>query len=454
MNFFDLILHTCFRVKIDLVDSQTSSELQPNIQQEIEKNYKFNFLVNALDGGSFWFGYSFISPSIILPLYLSHFTSNPILIGLLPFLGTAGFLIPQLFTANFVERAPVKKIFPVKVGFFAERVPLFLLPISVLLFAINQPVLAVISLLFLYGWHSLGAGLIIVAWQDLIAKIIPFDRRGRFFGITNFAGTASGILGAIAVTGVLNNYDFPQGFLFSFTAAAFLILLSWFFIAQTREPAVPSNKPHVSQIEYLRSLPHILRKDKNFRKYLIFQVSNAFSQMASGFLVVFSAQKWNLPDSQAGGYVIAMQVGQALANLFFGYLSDRKGHKLNLEICSLINAASLILAVAAPNPIFFFLIFFLRGAMTAGNMMSGISIVLEFTSHEDRPTYIGMANTLPGIVSSLSPILGGWIAATAGYPWMFVLASLSILGGYGILRWTVREPRFHRSQLAQSLSEG
>ena len=66
---------------------------------------------------------SFISSTVILPLYVSHFTNNPLLFGIIPFLSTAGYLLPQLFTANWVEHAPRKKFFPVTLGFFLERVP-------------------------------------------------------------------------------------------------------------------------------------------------------------------------------------------------------------------------------------------------------------------------------------------------------------------------------------------
>jgi MFS family permease len=425
------------------MSTSDTADPQQNVQNEIERNYRFNFIINTLDGGTFWFGYSFIAPAIILPLYVSHFTNNPLLIGLLPFLNTAGFLIPQLFTSNFVERAPVKKFFPVVIGFFAERVPIFAMPFTVYFFAKSQPILALSLFFFFYAWHTIGAGLIIVGWQDMIGKIIPVNRRGRFFGITNFIGTASGILGAIAVTWVLNNYEFPQGFLFAFSAAAFLVLISWFFISQTREPALVSSKPRVSQMDYLRSLPRIVRSDHNFRRYLFFQILSALSQMASSFLVVYSARKWNLPDSVAGGYVIALQVGQALANLLFGFLSDRKGHKLNLEISILVSAVSLILAILAPTPAWFLAVFFLRGAMAAGNMMSGISIVLEFAKAEDRPTYIGLANTIPGIIASVAPLFGGWLAMIAGYPLMFSISTTVALAGFGLLRWSVREPRFH-----------
>ena len=75
--------------------------------------------------------------------------------------------------------------------------------------------------------------------------------------------------------------------------------------------------------------------------------------------------------------------------------------------------------------------------------MSGISIVLEFAKPEDRPTYIGLANTVPGIMASIAPLFGGWLAGVAGYPWMFTLSAVVALSGFGLLRWSVREPRFH-----------
>jgi MFS family permease len=416
-------------------------EASPEVQEQIEHNFRFNFLVNSLDGASYWFGYSFIAPTIILPLYISHFTNNPLLIGLIPFLSTAGFLLPQLFTSNFVERAPLKKFFPVNLGLFLERLPVMLLAPSAYFFAIDQPVLALASFFLLYAWFCGGAGLIIVGWQDMIAKIIPVIRRGRFFGITNFIGNASGIFGALAVAYVLGRSDFPSAFVFSFAAAAILIFISWCFLSLTREPAVHTNKPRVSQTQYLRSLPEIVRKDRNFSKYLLSSIIFSLGGMATGFLIVYTAETWNLPDSQAGAFIIAMQVGQAISNLFFGFLADRTGHKLNLEICALVSAVSLVLAIIAPNPVWFFVIFFMRGAVVAGTFISGISIVYEFTGAENRPTYIGLANTVPGIAAAIAPLIGGLLVSLVSYQLMFALTALITVASWGLLRFTVREPR-------------
>ena len=414
-------------------------------QEEIKRNYRFNFVVNSLDGASYWFGYSFIAPTIILPLYVSHFTSNPLIIGLIPFISTAGFLLPQLFTSNYVERAPRKKWFPVNLGFFLERLPVLMLAPSAYFLAISQPWWALVSFFVLYAWYCFGGGTIIVGWQDLIAKIFPVERRGRFLGITNFIGNASGVIGALGVAFVLEKFAFPLGFVFSFAAAAILIFMSWVFLSLTREPAVYSPKPTVSLLVYLRSLPEILREDHNFLRYLLAQIIFSLSGMATGFLIVYAAKTWHLPDAQSGAFVIAMQVGQAISNLIFGFLADHKGHKLSLEICFLLNVITLGLAVVAPAPVWFYPIFFLRGAVFAGTFVSSIAIVFEFTGSENRPTYIGVANTIPGVAGTLAPLIGGWLAGALNYPFMFIVSAIIGVISLGMLHFAVREPRLKES---------
>ena len=410
-------------------------------EASLTRDYGWNFAVNVLDGGSFWFGASFISSAVILPLFVRHFTDSALLIGLVSFINVAGPLLPQLFVANAVERAPRKKFFPVTIGFFLERVPILLLAPVTWLFATQRPLLALGLFFCLYAWHCFGAGVIVVGWQDMIAKIIPVEKRGRFFGMQNFLGNGTGILGALALPFVLERFDFPVGYIISFGAAAGLILLSWFFLAMTREPAVHSRKPAVSQRAYLRSLPGVLRRDPNFLRYLLAQVVFALGGMATGFLVVYVVRTWNLPDAQASGFTIALQVGLATANLCFGLLADRSGHKLILEICFALSVLALVLAVLSPGPWWFLAIFFLRGAASGGSAVSGTSIVYEFTDAESRPTYIGLSNTVPGVASAVAPLIGGWLASAVSYRAMFVVAVLVGTASWALLRFGVKEPR-------------
>jgi MFS family permease len=410
-------------------------------QDFVEKNYRHNYVNNVLDGFTFWLGNSFYAPGIILPVFVTHFTSNPLILGLIPFIATAGYLVPQLFTSRWVESVPIKKIFPVNYGFFLERLPIALLVPATYFLAGKSPTWALIATLALFTWHTVGAGTILVGWQDMIAKVIPTDRRGRFFGFTNFLGAASGTAGALAVTWLLANTSFPMGYVWAFAVGATLNYLSWWFVSRTREPPDEAPKTTPSFGDYYRGIPHILQENRNFAHYLISQMIIAVSSMANGFLVIYAVQHWSLPDDRAAAFTVVYMIGQALANPLFGALADRQGHKVILEISLAVNIASLVLAVLSPDPLWFYLVFFLRGVNNAGSYLSGTSIVMEFGAPQNRPTLIGLANTLPGLTGGVAPLLAGWLAIYTGYPAVFVLAG--VIGGAGLfcLHGLVKEPR-------------
>jgi MFS family permease len=418
----------------------SSQSADSAFEREVKRHYRHNAVVNMLDGTLFWCGSSFIASRTILPLYVSHFTDSNLLIGLLSVLSATGWLLPQLFTANRVQRLPRKKVVVVRLGLFTERLPVLLLVPAAWL-STRSPTLALVLFFMLFAWHVLGAGVVAVGWQDMLAKVIPLDRRGKLLGITNFGGTATGVLGAAAAAWLLDRCDFPYGYVFCFAAAAALIFTSWIFLSLTREPAQASQTPVISQREYWRRLPSILRADRNFRRYLFSGVVNSMGGMAVGFLAVYAVQRWQLPDSQAGGFTASMLIGQALSNLAFGVLADRKGHKLVLELSALSGAFAAGLASLAPAPAWFHVVFALIGASTAGFMLSGIMITFEFSAPDVRPTYIGLSNTANGAVAAVAPMIGGWLAGAVGYRALFAVAFAIGLAGFALLRWSVQEPR-------------
>ena len=250
----------------------------------------------------------------------------------------------------------------------------------------------------------------------------------------------TGILGALAVPLILERFAFPMGYVIAF-AAAVMVFFSWVFLSLAREPALPSSKPHVSQMDYLRTLPDILRRDINFRMYLLTHTVFSLSGISTGFLAVYAIKTWAVPDAVGSGFTVALQVGLALANLLLGFLADRKGHKFSLEIALALSVLLVVMAILAPNPYWFFPIFFLRGAVQAGTFISGMSIVYEFTNAEDRATYIGLSNTIPGIAGGIAPLIGGWLAGTISYQAMFVFSAAIGIASWALLRFAVREPR-------------
>lgn len=411
----------------------------PREEDLVLANYPHNFKVNILDMTSFFLGTAFFSSSIILPLFISHLSPNKIFIGLIGMISATGFFLPQLFTANWVQRSAIKRDLVVKVGFFTERTPVFLFPFAAMLASLS-PVLALGLFYLVYAWHNFGAGVTAVAWQDMIAKVIPIDRRGLFMGLATFGGTATGVLGAILAAELLDRFKFPTGYAISFALAAFFILLSWFFLRLTREvPSLPP-KELPSNKEYFRKLPAILRSDHNFRWFLIAQLLLNLGGMAWSFLAVFAVDRWHLSDGYVGTYSTALLIGQSIGNLLFGFLGDRKGYWVVILGGSLIALVALLLPLFVTSPIIFYLVFGLRG-VSLGAFFMTLLIVMEFCEPEIRPTYIGISNTTFGIAGIFAPALGGFLAQQAGYTTLFIVSASVTLLGLFMFVLKVREPR-------------
>ncbi len=422
------------------VDPAPPARSAIDIAREVEHNYRWNFAFNLLDGATFWLGLSFMSSATIMPLYVSKLTTSQLAIGLIGVIANSGWFLPQLFTANTVQRLPRRKPVVVNLGFFTERLPLWLLPLSALL-AVQEPTLALLLFFLGYAGHAVGAGVVATAWQDLVARIFPADRRGTFFGITTFVGNGTGALGAVFSAWLLAMLVFPVNFVATFTLAAVFITLSWAFLALAREPEQSVTAPRQSNRQFWAGLPRIMRADHNFRRYVNARLLMVLGGMGAGFLTVAAVSKWQVSDGTVGLYTLMLLIGQTLGNAGSGLLADRRGHKLPLEIGALLLASAYLLAWLAPEPAWYFAVFLLLGVGTGVAVVSGTMIVLEFSPADLRPTYTGLINTAMGVLGMASPLIGAWLASRS-YNLLFVLSALFCLAGLAGLRFRVREPRW------------
>ncbi len=72
---------------------------------------------------------------------------------------------------------------------------------------------------------------------------------------------------------------------------------------------------------------------------------------------------------------------------------------------------------------------------------TGMAITVEFGNEETRPTYIGLSNTLVAPFTIIAPLIGGWIAQTAGFQTTFMVSAVGGLIIAALLFWLVRDPR-------------
>ncbi|HMO59535.1 MAG TPA: MFS transporter [Roseiflexaceae bacterium] len=413
------------------------------VEREVERNFRWNFSVNLVDISFIMFGLSLVSRETVIPLLMSQLTDSTIVIGLLPAVYSLGIYLPQLISARYSEAMPLKKPFVALFGGVGERLPYLLIGLVVLFLAESAPIISLALIILLFGISGASAGFATPAWFDMIAKVIPVRRRGLFSGVGHGLGALMGVAGAVVIGVVLDRWAFPQGYALLFVLAFVAMTISWIGLVLNREPASPSVNQTAGMIQYLRRLPRVLRADTNFARYLASMVVGRVGTMAGGFFLVYGAARFQIGGPEVGLLTGLLIGSQALLNPLWGVIGDRYGHKVVLVFGSLTLALAPLAAAVVPTWHGLIVAFLLLGAFLAAETASFLTIIPEFCSETDRPTYIGLTNTILAPVTTLAPLLGGWLAAVAGFSPMFIIATVVATIGTLMLLVGVREPRHH-----------
>ena len=410
-------------------------------EDEVKRDYRWNFTVNLLDWVFFSMGMSFASLNTVLPAFARHLTSSNFLIGLIPCFSTLGWLLPQILIANFTQKLKRKKDLIIVTG-LGERIPWFFLFLAVMFLSSSSSSSLLLTIFFiLYALFCFSGGMGGVAWQDMLAKVIPLRKRGRFFGWSNFLAGGVSIFGAFLSIYLLRSFPFPKNFALCFLFAFIATSVSYVAFVLIREPIYPLKNKESSFKEYFRQLPSLIRKDRNFLSFLISTIFLSFGAMATSFFAVHAMNKLTLPDSQIGIFTLLLLTGQTISSILWGYLGDKKGYKLIMELGTLLTILAILLAIFSSSVYLFYGVFFISGCALTASWISSSGIILELSTSRIRPTYVALANTVKAPFLGLSPLIGGFLADKISFPFVFVLTIFILLGGLLYLIFLVKEPR-------------
>jgi MFS family permease len=416
------------------------------MDKESSKHFRHNYIYNLLDGGFFGFGLGFGSFTTILPLFVSTLTKSAILIGLIPAIHNMGWQLPQLMTANKISRMTRIKPF-VLLMTIQERLPFLLLAVVAFFIPSLGPKLALVLIYFLLIWQGLGAGLTANAWQNLIGKIFPSDYRATFFGLQSAAANLFASLGAILAGFILLRIESPDDFALCFSLTFLLMGVSWICLNQTREQPKELEFDGPVAPSVFQNTVTILRRDIPFRWFIISRLLNQVGLMSYAFFIVYAVKYHQMSETMAGVMTSVLFITQVGANPLLGWLADHWSHSATLMIGAISTALSAIVALFAPSIYWFYLVFMLAGIGNTAFWTIGIAISLEFGTEAERPTYVGLSNTLISPATIGAPVLGGWLADTFGYSTTFICSAIFAILTCFVLNWFVKDPKRLKSEV-------
>jgi MFS family permease len=97
--------------------------------------------------------------------------------------------------------------------------------------------------------------------------------------------------------------------------------------------------------------------------------------------------------------------------------------------------------MGAQGVAWFFPIFILAGIANVAAWTVPLSMTLEFSSESQRPTYIGLSNTLIAPSTFIAPLLAGLLIDNVSYQAAFLASAIAGIATLLVLVMGVKDPR-------------
>ena len=398
-----------------------------------ERIYRRNFVFFLLDTILFTGAMNIISPTTLIPDFVRHLTDSQILIGLCGTLFTIGFTLPQLLVARYIVRYPRKKWWFVGPN-IPVRMMILLFALLLFWFGAAQPQLILVAFFICYTIAALGDGLVGVPWADLAATSLSDRWRARMFGIATVLIGIMMLLVAPQIGVILSERGpvFPYNYALLFGIAGLLFTLSTVpgvFIHEIPDGRVAQTVPTFR--EFLPLLGRLLRNDGPFRAFIAVRIGANLFMMAAPFYIGYATTQLGLSSEVAVPTLLAMQtIGSLTGALVYTWLGERNNLlyiRLALAAGALLPISALLAGVVGPLPLY--IGFLVSGLANGSNLFAGfLNWVVGYAPSEQRPLYVGLANTVTAVVSLITPLISGTIAQQLGYRPLFVVSLTMALG--------------------------
>jgi MFS family permease len=407
-------------------------------KREVDANLKRNYIANFIHGMLGMTGFRLIYAPTFLPAYIHFLTGSPALVGLGQALLQLGAVASPVIGASRMEQRRRILPFAIRVGSLM-RVQILGLALAGW-FLSDLPLLAATMLfLLLLGVFT---GMQRVAFQVVMAKVIPIDRRGRLQAWRNLTGgLIAALLSYFAGRYLIDHDVFGNGYATTFFLSFVLTSLGLAALhVLVKEPDSPDVREPMRVADRVRQFP-VLFADRDYRWFIVAQTLAVAGRVAAPFYILFAARQMPLDGATIGLLSLAFLGADTIANLIWGNMGDRLGFRITFLTAIGVWIAATILLLAANNPTMIFLSFCGLGAAFSGYLMSATTMVLEFGEREDTPMRLALSTTVEGAISSIGPLAGGLLAYAAGYHALMWCALSLLIAAFCVILFRVREPR-------------
>lgn len=404
------------------------------VQRHLRRNFAGHFIHGMLGLTGFRLMYA---PTLI-PSYILLLTGSAAMVGLGQSLLQLGAILSPIVGASRIEHRARVLPYAIRVGGLM-RVQILGLALAGWFLGGWLLVAVTLGLFFLLGIFT---GTQRVAFQMLMAKVIPIARRGRLQGYRNLTGGAIAALlsywaGAYLIEQNVGGNGYATTFFVTFMLTSLGLLA---LQVMMKEPDAVQVRDQVSLRERMRDLPALL-SDRDYRWFIVAQGFAIAGRVGAPFYVLVAAERLGMDGRTIGLLSLAFLGADTVSNLVWGNMGDRFGFRATFIAAVILWIGGIATLLLAEQPWVIVASFCVLGAAASGYQMASTTMVLEFGAREDTAMRLALSTTVEGTIAATGPLIGGIVVATLGTRTLMMVALGFLIVALLVLLFRVREPR-------------
>lgn len=279
---------------------------------------------------------------------------------------------------------------------------------------------------------SIASGVASVAFKDVMGKTIPKGNRGRLLATRATGGGILTIAAGFVFYFIANNGGELRYFQWLiYGASALWVIAALLFAAISESKGATSGSR--SPLHEIKKGWSIFLNDDTFRNFLFVRGLLMAIPLSLPFLIAYSQEILDTSLNQLGFFVVVAGVANAISSPFWGRFSDQSS-KLLMTVIAALGIAILMIAFLYEylpfryqNVYTYLPILFLMTIAHGGARLGRKTYLVDYAPEEERPLYVAFANTVIGIFTLISGLLG-IIASQADFKvLLLVLMGLLVL---------------------------
>lgn len=443
--------------------------------RQVQTEYCFikrTYYVGLVNGALYMGVMALVDPNTVIPALAERLTGSVAMAGAIVSLISLGWNWPPLLVANLVEHKPRKMPYYKMAASF--RIIFYAVATAAIFVLGNQngPLLFWIVALGMFAYTSAG-GVAWVPFMDVVAKCVPPEKRGSFFGGRRlWAGAGALPLSLWVVTWVLDParsglaFPYNYGWLFVMSLVGVAIALGVFFLAE--EPETVSETPRTPLMRHLARSWRLVKHDRDYAYYLVMRSLMYVSYMVCPLFTVYALRVLRMPEAAVGTFTWVSRVSVLIWSYLWAIVGDRKGNRMLLLASSAVMLLTPVAALIAPllprapvhapalyastlPQLFFLSVFVFAGVAGAGSMIGTTNYVLDLAPERRRPTYIGFVSTF-GIPFTMLTWVAGILVKWIGFTGVFAISGVASVAVIWVT-YLMGEPRTSRRNLGARVAQ-